>query len=146
MTNATRIFADYLDEKGVRYNVEDEHVLSVRYNGDNAPNIRLLFIFGKEGRDVAIRCFSVAKVPDDRVARAHETCSKLNAQFRWVKFYVDSDNEVTAEDDAIIEPSTLGAECFGLMLRCIEIVDNAYPEIMRVIWGIGTGVAAPQKR
>lgn len=146
MTTATQIFANFLDEKGVRYNVEDEHILSIKYSGDNALDIRLLFFFGEDGRDVAIRCFSVAKVPSEKLARAHETCSKLNAKWRWLKFYVDSDNEVTVADDAVVEPNTLGAECFELMLRCVDIVDKAYPDIMGTIWGIGTGISAPQKR
>ena len=144
--NATQIFAKFLDEKGVRYTVENECILSVNYSGDNALAIRIVFVFGEEGRDVAIRCFSVAKVPSEKLAKAYETCSKLNAKWRWLKFYVDSDSEVTVADDAIVEPTTLGAECFELMLRCVDIVDNAYPEIMGTIWGIGAGISAPQKR
>ena len=146
MTTATQIFANYLDGHGITYRIEDERVLSVTSKGDNAPKIRVLFIFGEGGKDVAIRCYSVAKVPSEKVAKAHETCSKLNSKYRWIKFYVDSDNEIAAEDDAVIEPNTLGAECFELLARCINIVDEAYPAIMGTIWGIGEGVSAPQKR
>ena len=146
MMTAVQNFANFLDEKKIRYEIKSETALSVTYIGDNAPDIRVLFIFGEDGRDVAIRCFSVAKVPSDKLTKAYETCSKLNNKWRWVKFYIDSDDEVTAADDAVIEPNTLGEECFELLVRCIDIVDKAYPEIMAMIWGFSAGVSAPQKR
>lgn len=143
---AVQIFAHFLDEQEIRYEIRNEKTLSITYTGDNAPEIRVLFIFGDDGREVAIRCFSVAKVPDNKLAKAYELCSKLNDDWRWVKFFVDSDNEITAADDAVIEPNTLGEECFELLVRCVRIVDKAYPEIMAMVWGFNTGVSAPQKR
>lgn len=149
MANANRIFANYLDSKGIRYQIRNEESIAITYNGDNAPEIRLIFVFGDDGSDVAIRAFSVAKVPSEKLARAYKTCSVLNNKWRWMKFYVDSDDEVTAADDAVIEPNTLAEECFELLLREIDIVDKAYPDIMAAIWGSDTtdsSVSAPQKR
>lgn len=147
MNPAAQIFANYLDEKELRYDIESEEVIAVTYTGGkNAPRIRVVFIFDEDGHSVAVRCFSVAKVPSDKLAKAYETCSKLNDKWRWLKFYVDSDDEVTAADDAVIEPNTLGEECFELLVRCIDIVDRAYPEIMAMVWGFNAGVSAPQKR
>ena len=147
MITSTQIFANYLDKKEIRYTIEAEDVLAVEVNGmENAQKIRVVFIFDEDEQSVAIRCFSVAKVPSDKLARAYEMCSKLNNNWRWVKFYIDSDNEVTVADDAVVEPTTLGEECLELLAKCIRIVDKAYPEIMATVWGFNTSVSAPQKR
>jgi len=134
MNTALKMFTDYMDKKETRYTVLDDRKVRVGFRGKNMPSISALFIFGNDGRDVAIRYFSIAKVPDDKISDACVVCSKLNAKYRWIKFYIDKDNEITAEDDAVIDPFTTGEECYELLLRGTDIVDEAYPEIMKVIW------------
>lgn len=146
MIAAAKAFTDYLDGRNVKYKTFDENTLTVTYVGENAPEIEVMFIFGNENHDVAVRCWSVAKVPPEKLTKAYELCSKLNNKWRWMKFCVDSDDEITAQNDAIINLSTAGAECFELLARCVDIVDRSYPEIMAMIWGFNTGVSAPQKK
>jgi len=134
MNTAIKMFTDYMDKKDVHYTVEDEDRVRIVFNGKNMPSISLRFIFGDDGRDVAIRVFSIAKVPDNKIKDTCVVCSKLNSRFRWIKFYLDRDNEVTASDDAVLDPYTTGEECFELLLRSTDIVDKAYPEIMRSLW------------
>lgn len=134
MNTAIKIFSDYLDKKDVKYQVLTEDRIDVTFRGNSMPSISVLFRFGEDGRDVALRVFSICKVPEEKVGNACFVCSKLNAQWRWVKFYLGSDDEVTASLDAVIDPYTTGEECFELLVRMVDIVDNAYPEIMKMLW------------
>lgn len=135
MNTAVRFFTDYLTRKDIVYSVPDENRVSVSFKGDNYPIIRSVFIFGDDGRDVAIRVFTIAKVPKDKALQVLAVCSVLNAEYRWVKFYLDTDWEVTAAMDAVIDPYTTGEECYELLMQMTQIVDKSYPEIMEALWG-----------
>ncbi|WP_300135196.1 YbjN domain-containing protein [uncultured Oscillibacter sp.] len=134
MNTAVKFFTDYMEKKNVRYTILRDDLVQVSFKGKNMPQIEVRFCFGDDGRDVSAHVFSIAKVPDEKVGNACFACSNLNDKWRWVKFYLDSDNEVTAGLDAVIDPYTTGEECFELLIRMCDIVDEAYPDIMKMLW------------
>lgn len=134
MNTAVKFFTDYLDKKSTRYTFLSDNALTFSFRGENTSSIDISFFFGESGRDVAIYSFNIAKFPEEKVAEACFMCSKLNSQYRWVKFYVDEDNELTAEADALIDPYTTGEECYELLMRTANIIDEAYPTIMKTLW------------
>lgn len=139
MNSAAKLFSEYLEQRNVKYFVADTDVIRVSFTGKNCPSIRISFIFGDDGRDVAIRSYSLAKVDENDHAKhaiACYACSLLNSQYRWIKFYLDEDNEITAADDAVIDPYTTGEECYELLMRTVDIIDKAYPIIMKTVWGL----------
>lgn len=139
MNSAARLFCDYLEQRKVRYHELGPDAIRVSYAGDNCPSIAVNFKFSDDGRDVAIRCYSIAKIKEEDAKQylgALYTCSELNRNYRWVKFYLDSDNEVTAEDDAVIDPYTTGEECYKLLGHMVNIVDETYPVFMKIVWGL----------
>lgn len=141
MNSAAKLFSDYLEQRNVKYSISRSNVVSVGYTGENCPSIRLHFFFGEDGRDVAIRSNSIVKIQKEKGGQhlaALIVCSELNKKYRWIKFYLNDDNEIIAEDDAVIEPHTTGEECYKLLQREVDIIDEAYPGIMRAIWGIGS--------
>ncbi|MCD8365697.1 MAG: YbjN domain-containing protein [Clostridiales bacterium] len=99
-----------------------------------STTIDVLVAFSEDCKYVEIRCFSFAKAPQDRLGQVMIACNELNKKYKWVKFYVDDDCEVNAEDDAIIDATTAGDECFELMVRMAGIVDEAYPVIMKAVY------------
>lgn len=68
----------------------------------------------------------------------------------WNNASSEVNNELTAETDAVIEPNTAGRECGELLLRCVDIVKDSYPNIMALVWGQETddsnSILAPQKK
>lgn len=139
MNNAAKLFADYLNQRNIKYSIFDEDTVRVNYGGENCASINVNFIFSDDGRDVAVRSYSIAKVPKEAKKEyfgALLACSELNRIFRWVKFYLDDDNEFTAEDDAIIDPYTTGEECYKLLRHMVNVIDKAYPTIMKAVWGL----------
>ncbi len=128
-------FTSYLEEKGIKYTTDDETKVRVSFNVDNAPSIAVNVFFDKEGAGkVRFVVWSIGKFPDAKLAAGMAACNALNAKYRWVKFYIDSDNEGCADMDAIVDEETVGPECYELLLRMVNIVDEAYPEIMRALY------------
>ena len=128
-------FTNYLDGKNVRYTVDNEFKLHVVFNADNAPSITVNVIFDKDGEGkVRFVVWSIGKFPESKLGAGMVACNALNAKYRWVKFYIDSDDEGCAEMDAIVDEDTAGEECHELLYRVVNIVDEAYPEIMRALY------------
>ena len=129
----------YFDEKGVRYehfekSEKRDEALRIVYGGDNADAIKIILFFDEDGGSLNVKSFTIAKVPTAKLMETYVVLNELNNEYRWVKFYVDSDNEVTAAGDAIIDDATAGEECYEIVQRYVNIIDAVYPRIMKVIW------------
>lgn len=134
---ALKLTAAFLESKGFKFDVDEENDVIITGVGGlkNKGSIKVYVIFDDNGRTVGIRSHSFCEFPEEKKAKMYEICSKMNDDFRWVKFYVDEkDNTITLADDAIITPETCGEEIFELIIRMVGIGDDAYPEFMKGIW------------
>ena len=61
-------------------------------------------------------------------------CNAANKQYRWIKFYISDNQDIMAEDDAILDMANVGEECIELVARMVRVVDEAYPSFMRAIY------------
>lgn len=137
MNMAAKIVAEYLQGTGVKLDQfgDDMEVVKVRYSADNVDCVEVKLFFDDDNRSVAVRSFNICKVPENKKPAVYETCSKLNDKFRWIKFYIDEDdNTVTGAMDAIIQLDSCGEECKEIIHRTVGIVDDAYPDLMKAIW------------
>ncbi len=138
MNLSTKNFTQVLDSKNLRYDVDErpeqeDCVVSIGITMDNS-SFRVKLFIDDDNKHVALRCFSIANAPENKYANALVTCNKCNLEYRWIKFVIDSDRDINAQDDAVISPETAGEELFELMLRMLNIVDDCYPEFMKAIW------------
>ena len=137
MGSVIEVTKKFFDEKGIHYEEDkDGNSLRVGIGGlENMDHIMVYLNFDDNNRGVCLRAFNLCKIPEGKVDALYELCSDLNADYRWVKFYVDSnDNTITAEDDAVVSPESAGAELFELLARMTKIVDKAYPDMMKALW------------
>ena len=125
-----KLFASYMDLKGIRYDVREESdLITIDFtNGDHYDRIRITFVADDDGESVAVRAFSLRQYSKRQLPDAYEFCNRMNYKYRWCRFYVDSDDELTAAIDAVITPATAGAECFELLARTDNIVDDVLGE------------------
>lgn len=127
-------FAMYMDEHGVKYSQEKDHVIKVTYSGDNMESISVFAIFDKDDDPIAqFVCWNIASFKNNADV-ATKLCNKLNAQYRWVKFYVDDDNDVIASIDAEFNKSTCGEVSLSMVRHLVNIIDEAYPQIAKARW------------
>jgi hypothetical protein len=91
----------FFDKKGIRY-TENGKRLNMRYDANNYNDQNFTLIFDDDGDSVALRAFSILKYTSAQIEQAHAQCNKQNCDYRWARFYVDNDNELTLAVDAVI--------------------------------------------
>lgn len=133
MANYKRLFMRQMDAKGIKYEDKDEFIVKVTFSGDHLKSIPVYIFFDQDGEPmVQFKCWNIAnfKGKEDKGIVA---CNKLNAEYRWVKYYLDSDADVVASIDAYIDEMTCGDECIKLVSRVVNITDDAYPTFVRAM-------------
>ena len=124
------LFVAALKKEGIKYSVSDEKPsVFIKYSGDNFDSLTFSFFFDEDGESVSLKVFSIAQFTKDQLPDAYEFCNEMNNEWRWFRFYVDSDDEFTADMDAVISPSTVGAECVEILQRAVRIVDKVVGEL-----------------
>lgn len=137
MSMTLKMVAAYLDSKQFHYRVEEERdIIRLGIGGlDNKGNLDIVLSFDDNDRTLGVRSFNYVTFPPAKKPTMYEVCSKMNDEYRWVKFYVDeSDNTVTLADDAVVQLDSCGEEVFELIMRMAGIADGAYPNFMKEIW------------
>ena len=133
-------FMRYMDSEGIKYrDVDgsgDDRRVNIGYNCDNIKSVDVSVIFDDDDDGcVALRSWSLGKVPKDKYAAVLIACNELNNKFRWVKFCIDKDNDISCELDSITSMESVGSEVMFLVRRMVSISDDAYPIIMKAIFG-----------
>lgn len=136
MANYKGLFMRHMDNTGIKYSVESENAVSVSYSADNLDTIKTVVFFDKDGdNDVHFWCPITGTVPDNRKLDMLDLCNQLNKKYRWLKFYISSDRkDVEADSDEYVDVDSCGEECMSHVKRFVGIVDEVYPQMMKVLW------------
>lgn len=135
--NATREIEKEFQAADLNYTVEETEKLSflqaglVSKQGIPAP---MRFLSADDDNDVAIRVCPVARVPEDKKPQMLELINDFHNRFRYIRFYLDSDNDLTASYDLPVKAESIGESAVEIFARFSQILDTVYPEIMRTIW------------
>lgn len=125
----------YMDEKGLKYRDVGERTVDVSYNANNADTILIRVIFdADDSGHVHFICGDVGSFKD-KVPEGVLICNAMNMNYRWAKFYLNQQNSVVVDSDAIIDGNIVGPACVEIVERLVDIIDKAYPEFMKVKWG-----------
>ena len=135
---ATERIAMKFEEFELKYTVEEVGPLSfvsAAFSGKHC-NVRMRMISTDEDNDVKVLTEDLARFPEDKLMQGYELINALNCRFRYAKFEIDSDGDVTAQYDIPQRTSTedLGDVALEIAMRLSQIVDESYPEIMKAIW------------
>lgn len=131
-TCATR-FTDFLDSKDLRYDTKlgerGRSIVSFPYDG----KVTKLYFSGDDGTYLSMYTI-YESVPAEKAADILVVCNELNCKYKWVKFYLDDDNDLIVEADAILTVSTAADVAFELMLRLFDITGESKAKIMKAIY------------
>lgn len=108
-------------------------VVSCGINGKNT-HYDLHFFFDENGKAACIRVFELLRVPIDKKLPVMDLINQLHAQYRWVKFFINTEEYVNLQADAIITAENSGKVCLELMAHFFKIIDESYPRFMKIIW------------
>ena len=129
MYQATMEIIQEFDNANIKYDAVDNQDANYSYV---AASIK--FISNDDDGDAEVRAFSLAHIPDERLAGALKLVNELNRRFRYVKFVIGEDNDVNAEYDLPLRNANIGPCATEMFIRCMKIIDVALPELMHLIW------------
>ncbi len=126
------------DAENVNYQTYDEGGIScvaAICEGKNAREIVVHFTVTNDEEAVYVLSLGFATVPDDKVPSVLATLSKLNNQYRYVRFILDDSNDVAVNYDIPLSTADVGEVACELLYRMAQTIDAAYPELMEAIEG-----------
>jgi hypothetical protein len=135
MADFKSIFMSYMDRENIKYSDQNKCIVRVAYTGNNLKTIPMLVRFSENNDPWAqIACVEIANFTG-KEETGIRLCNELNKEFRWLKFYLDKDADIIASLDTYIDDNTCGFFCLDLVKRSVSIIDEAYPQIARAMWG-----------
>lgn len=90
------------------------------FRGDDGEYFTVLFVY--------------ERIPAEKKNDVIVACNDVNAQYKWVKAYVDSDNDLVYQLDAKLSPETAADEALEMVLRMVHIADEIKPQVMKAIY------------
>lgn len=135
MNEYQRLFMNHLDQNGLKYVCNGDNVVILRFNAENLNTVEVLVGFDADGEGKAgFFSASIGSFPAEKFGKALILCNTMNGRYRWCKFAINEDRTVIVRADAILDKETCGIECEEVTGRLSNIVDDAYPEFMKVRW------------
>lgn len=133
MLTCAERFIKNLESKNLNFDTHVDNdgdvVVEFPYSGKTTR----MFFSGEEGAYLSMYLI-FERIPKEKATNLILLCNALNAQFKWVTFYVDKDNDLILHDDAILSPENAADEAFELLVRMVKIADEKKPEIMKAIY------------
>ena len=77
--------------------------------------------------------FRSGTVPKDRQRPMLKLLNDLNANYAWVRFFLDSDSEVAAAADAVITTASAPRVCWEMLRRVFSVLDEVQEKIDKVL-------------
>lgn len=108
---------------------DGDSVVEFPYQG----KITKIFFCGEDGAYMSLYLV-FERIPDAKLADLLVVCNELNSSYKWFKFYLDKDNDLVIQDDAILDPDSAADEAFELLVRACKISEDVKPTIMRAIY------------
>ncbi len=132
MRACAELFTQDLQSKGLPFESvekEDSSVVRIVYDGRRTSCI----FTGEEGTYLTVYTY-FESIPEAKITDFYAICNGLNSKYKWLKFYIDDENDLIIEDDAILTLENAADETFELLMRSISIMQEAKPSIMRGIY------------
>ena len=130
-------FETALDQREIKYREQEgSKVPSLRigYTLENISHLDVFFWFDEDGTTMHYATGVIAHAPENKTDAALRAVNDLNVKYRWLAFFLDEDNDILANGDAILPANVVGDTCYELLQRTINICDEAYTHLMKCIW------------
>ncbi len=131
---AAKMVKQYFETQDTTPQQVKEDLLRIGWNF-NGGSIQIFFHFDEEDAHVHLEGTDFVKVPEEKFDAMYKVLNELNDKYIHVKFVLDTeDGQINARDDDVIQLDSCGPECFELMIRMVQIVEDAYPVLMKAMW------------
>lgn len=135
MPKYKQIFMRGLQEKRIAFTDFNERQVRIVYTGNNLKSIPIHISFDEDDdRDCELFCLEIANF-NDKVGEGLVLCNSLNEQYRWVRFYLDDDNDLVVAADGDFSENFVCDDNLVNIQRLVNAIDLAYPQIAQELWG-----------
>lgn len=135
--NATKEIEQVFHGADLKYTVREIEKVSfleaglASHQGIQSP---IRFISSDDDNDVAVRISPLARVPESKTGEMLKLINDFHNRYRYIRFCLDSDNDLIVSYDIAVKAENIGETAIEIFIRFSQILDDIYPEIMRVIW------------
>lgn len=112
---------------------DGSHYVAVELAGKTSILYNIAMVFSADGSEFGIRCYKLGKVPKERQRPMLKVLNELNANYAWVRFFIDSDSEVAAASDAVITAASAPRVCWEMLRRVFSVLDEVQEKIDKVL-------------
>lgn len=134
MLLCAQLFIEDLTNKNLNFDSREDSdgdvIVRFPYDG----KITTFIFTGEEGRYVSMYTV-MENVPQEKTADLYAVCNQYNSTLKWFKFYLDKDNDIIVQGDAILSPESAAEECFELLVRRVNVMKEVKAPFMRAIYG-----------
>jgi hypothetical protein len=131
---AAKLVSQYFETKGTNATQLEDTLLRTGWNF-NGGSVQIFFKFDDEDAHVHLEGLDFVTVPKEKYDVMYKVLNEVNDAYKHVKFVLDvEDGQICARDDDVIQLDSCGPECFELMIRMVQIVEDAYPKFMKAMW------------
>ena len=140
MHQITTDIANHFQKAGLKFAQKEAGELSYLELGFGLKGVNLTIRVLSSGEDqIKIQSSDFANFKTDRLAVAYEVANQLNNRFKYVKFRIDPDDGAISCDhdvpSSVINAGQGPKAAEEIVYRMANIVETAYPDIMKRIWG-----------
>lgn len=137
--SATKEIERVFKEKELKYEIAENDAvsaLSAKFSAEKAGSFQIYFFSSDEDTDVYVRIPGLVRVPENKRENVLPVVNELNSRVRFFRLFLDKDGDVNLQFDMLQETpmSAVGKAAYELCVRAMQIVDVAYPELMKAIW------------
>ena len=111
-------------------------VIALSFGGGDFSFTHLVvhLVFDEDGASAQIATSPVTSAPVEKAARVLLALNDLNSKYRWVKFFLDSDNDVIVNADVVFNEENVAQACVEMLVRTVNIIDETYSDVMKALW------------
>lgn len=136
MNIAAETFKERLKENNIVFQdslqTDGNHYVNIECALKSAHMVNMTLIFTPDSEQVSLRSFRLVHVEQEQLLPIYQLLNQLNDQYAWVKFYLDSDNDVALAADAILTPRLAAHITWELLVRTLTILDVVHRDILKV--------------
>ena len=134
MLKSTEEFVCFLNQNNLKYcldsiNANYNEQITMCITSQTLSDITIHFLFDSNNQIVYIRIWNLLKIPDQFNSIALTIINELNNTYRFVRFYLNTNNGIDVFVDSLIHSGTIGKTCINLGIVIAKICDSIYPKL-----------------
>ena len=130
--SSTKAFLKWADRNDIVYEyvgIDDSYERVRVENEGEAFDYTIQYFFDVNEENASLRVWDVFAFDEDDFSKACVLCNTLNGDYKYVSFFAEDDNTITACIDLIFRDNDVDAIMAEATDFMVRILDDAYPTI-----------------